>query len=59
VTRDRCDDLSDYGYQRAGLKVADTFEVRRWILGFGAEAEVLQPACAARASTLSNMHHHA
>ncbi len=26
------------------LKVADTFEVRRWILGFGPEAEVLQPA---------------
>lgn len=25
------------------LRVADTLEVRRWILGFGAEAEVLEP----------------
>jgi hypothetical protein len=26
------------------LRVADTLEVRRWILGFGPEAEVLEPA---------------
>jgi predicted DNA-binding transcriptional regulator YafY len=26
------------------LKVADTFEVRRWILGFGPEAEVREPS---------------
>ena len=26
------------------LRVADTLEVRRWILGFGSEAEVLVPA---------------
>ena len=26
------------------LRVADTLEVRRWILGFGSEAEVLEPA---------------
>jgi predicted DNA-binding transcriptional regulator YafY len=25
------------------LKVADTLEVRRWLLGFGAEAEVIEP----------------
>ena len=25
------------------LKVADTPEIRRWLLGFGAEAEVLEP----------------
>jgi hypothetical protein len=26
------------------LRVADTLEVRRWILGYGSEAEVLEPA---------------
>ena len=26
------------------LQVADTLEVRRWILGYGSEAEVLAPA---------------
>jgi hypothetical protein len=26
------------------LRVADTLEVRRWILGYGAEAEVVDPA---------------
>jgi hypothetical protein len=26
------------------LRVADTVEVRRWILGYGAEAEVVEPA---------------
>jgi predicted DNA-binding transcriptional regulator YafY len=26
------------------LDVADTLEVRRWILGYGAQAEVLEPA---------------
>jgi hypothetical protein len=26
------------------LQVADTLEVRRWILGFGPDAEVLEPA---------------
>ena len=26
------------------LEVADTLEVRRWILGYGAQAEVLEPA---------------
>jgi len=34
----------DGGRLEMTLKVADTFEVRRWILGFGPEAEVLQPA---------------
>jgi hypothetical protein len=36
-------DLAD-GRLEMTLWVADTFEVRRWILGFGPEAEVLEPA---------------
>lgn len=36
-------DLPD-GRVELSLRVADTLEVRRWILGFGAEAEVLEPA---------------
>ena len=32
------------GRLEMAIRVSDTFEVRRWILGFGAEAEVLQPA---------------
>jgi predicted DNA-binding transcriptional regulator YafY len=35
--------LSD-GRLEMTLRVADTLEVRRWILGYGAEAEVLEPA---------------
>jgi len=34
----------DGGRAEMTLRVADTLEVRRWILGFGAEAEVLEPA---------------
>ncbi len=36
-------DLSD-GRLEVVLKVADTLEVRRWILGYGVQAEVLEPA---------------
>jgi predicted DNA-binding transcriptional regulator YafY len=36
-------DLDD-GRLEMTLRVADTLEVRRWILGFGPEAEVLEPA---------------
>jgi predicted DNA-binding transcriptional regulator YafY len=36
-------DLSD-GRLEVTLKVADTLEVRRWILGYGVQAEVLEPA---------------
>ena len=36
-------DLTD-GRLEVTLHVADTLEVRRWILGFGSEAEVLEPA---------------
>jgi predicted DNA-binding transcriptional regulator YafY len=36
-------DLSD-GRLEVTLKVADTLEVRRWILGYGVQAEVLAPA---------------
>ena len=36
-------DLPD-GRVEMTLHVADTLEVRRWILGFGSEAEVLAPA---------------
>ena len=35
-------DLRD-GRVEMTLHVADTLEVRRWILGYGAEAEILQP----------------
>ena len=34
----------DGGRAEMTLRVADTLEVRRWILGFGPEAEVLEPA---------------
>ncbi len=34
----------DRGRLEMTLKVADTLEVRRWILGFGPEAELLEPA---------------
>ena len=34
----------DGGRLQMTLRVADTLEVRRWILGFGSEAEVLEPA---------------
>jgi len=34
----------DGGQLEMTLQVADTLEVRRWILGFGPEAEVLEPA---------------
>jgi predicted DNA-binding transcriptional regulator YafY len=34
----------DGGQLEMTLRVADTLEVRRWILGFGSEAEVLEPA---------------
>jgi len=34
----------DGGLLEMTLRVADTLEVRRWILGFGPEAEVLEPA---------------
>ena len=34
----------DGGRLEMSLRVADTLEVRRWILGFGSEAEVLAPA---------------
>ena len=34
----------DGGRLEMTLRVADTLEVRRWILGFGPEAEVLEPA---------------
>jgi predicted DNA-binding transcriptional regulator YafY len=34
----------DGGRVEVTLEVADTVEVRRWILGFGSEAEVLEPA---------------
>ncbi len=34
----------DGGRLEMTLRVADTLEVRRWILGFGSEAEVLEPA---------------
>ena len=34
----------DNGQLEMALRVADTLEVRRWILGFGSEAEVLEPA---------------
>jgi predicted DNA-binding transcriptional regulator YafY len=34
----------DGGRLEVTLRVADTLEVRRWILGFGSEAEVLEPA---------------
>jgi predicted DNA-binding transcriptional regulator YafY len=36
-------DLSD-GRLEVTLKVADTLEVRRWILGYGVQAEVFEPA---------------
>jgi predicted DNA-binding transcriptional regulator YafY len=36
-------ELSD-GRLELRLKVADTLEVRRWILGYGAQAEVMEPA---------------
>ena len=36
-------DLPD-GRLEVRLKVADTLEVRRWILGYGVQAEVLEPA---------------
>lgn len=36
-------DLDD-GRLEMTLRVADTLEVRRWILGFGPEAETLEPA---------------
>jgi len=36
-------ELSD-GRLELTLRVADTLEVRRWILGYGSEAEVLEPA---------------
>ena len=36
-------DLAD-GRLEVVLKVADTLEVRRWILGYGVQAEVLEPA---------------
>jgi predicted DNA-binding transcriptional regulator YafY len=36
-------DLPD-GRLEVVLKVADTLEVRRWILGYGVQAEVLEPA---------------
>lgn len=36
-------DLSD-GRLEMTLQVADTLEVRRWILGYGVQAEVLEPA---------------
>lgn len=36
-------DLDD-GRLEMTLRVADTLEVRRWILGFGSETEVLEPA---------------
>jgi predicted DNA-binding transcriptional regulator YafY len=32
------------GRLEVSLRVADTLEVRRWILGYGPEAEVLEPA---------------
>jgi proteasome accessory factor B len=38
----RLRDLPD-GRLELTLQVADTHEVRRWILGWGAQAEVLQP----------------
>jgi predicted DNA-binding transcriptional regulator YafY len=34
----------DGGRLEMTMRVADTLEVRRWILGFGSEAEVLEPA---------------
>ncbi len=34
----------DGGRLEITIRVADTLEVRRWILGFGREAEVLEPA---------------
>ena len=36
-------DLDD-GRLEMTLRVADTLEVRRWIFGFGSEAEILEPA---------------
>jgi predicted DNA-binding transcriptional regulator YafY len=36
-------DLSD-GRLELTLRVSDTLEVRRWILGYGAQAEVVEPA---------------
>jgi predicted DNA-binding transcriptional regulator YafY len=39
----RLRDLGD-GRVELTLRVADTLEVRRWILGFGREAEVVEPA---------------
>src|SRR5205823_14661045 len=36
-------DLTD-GRLELTLHVADTLEVRRWILGYGVQAEVLEPA---------------
>jgi predicted DNA-binding transcriptional regulator YafY len=36
-------DLAD-GRLELTLRVADTLEVRRWILGYGSDAEVVQPA---------------
>lgn len=36
-------DLTD-GRLDVTMRVADTLEVRRWILGYGSEAEVLEPA---------------
>lgn len=48
--RERCyhptqqtEDLPDGGL-RLTLRVAGTFEVKRWLLGYGAEVEVLEPA---------------
>jgi hypothetical protein len=35
-------DLPD-GRLEMTLRVADTLEVRRWVLGYGVEAEVLEP----------------
>jgi predicted DNA-binding transcriptional regulator YafY len=36
-------DLTD-GQLELTLHVADTLEVRRWILGYGVQAEVIEPA---------------
>jgi hypothetical protein len=39
----RIRDLPD-GRVEVTLRVADTLEVRRWILGYGIQAEVIEPA---------------
>ena len=44
-------DLKDGRLERT-LRVADTFEVRRWILGFGNEVEVTEPAALREARSL-------